>query len=423
MFAFCLEKQIELLLSQSITSFINYFHHVTFYVSNALQSSFWYCCNFGFERFAVRKSKNFSEIAVRNGSIILVFKCALLPDDLQIGKELLIHGDFIKDVSFVVDDIDAVLEAASKYNHQVLRSPKLLKDECGSLRLATIQGSAGGIVHTLVQNIDYTGLFLLALSPLKISGYAAHYRQRRFLKHGLRESYEQMKVYKFLKQPKSITRELRQTICLAELDHVVEGHPEDTLEHVVDWYNRILEMSRFWSIDDKQIHTQYSALRAALVGNAHRNVKMTLVEPVTTKDGKGRRGQVQEFIDYHGGPGIQHIAFKVDDITTVVHKMRERGVEFLDIPESYYNQLELRLADSKIEVLENLQKIRKLKILIDFDNNGYLLQIFTKPMQDRPTLFVEVIQRHNYDGFGAGNFKALFAAVELEQKKREGLYS
>lgn len=329
----------------------------------------------------------YSEVAVRNGSIILVFKCALLPHDTEIGEDLFLHGDFIKDVSYVVDDIDSVIQTVKRYDQEIIRKPEVIQDENGSLIMATIMGSAEGIIHTLIQNIDYEGIFLPHFSPIDNFPICSKFGQ----------------------------------IYLKELDHVVEGHPEDTLEDVVQWYDRILQMSRFWSIDDKQIHTQYSALRAALVGNTERNVKMTLVEPVTMNE--RRMGQVQEFLHYHGGPGIQHIAFKVDDITAVVHNMRERGVEFLDIPESYYDQLELRLANSKIKVQEHLQKIRKLKILIDFDDNGYLLQIFTKPMQDRPTLFVEVIQRHNYNGFGAGNFKALFAAVEQEQKKREVLYS
>ncbi|KAI1718747.1 glyoxalase/Bleomycin resistance protein/Dioxygenase superfamily domain-containing protein [Ditylenchus destructor] len=366
---------------------VNSYHHVQFYVSNALQSSFWYCINFGFERFAIKRCKRFSQVAIRNGSIVMVFKCALNPDDAEISKQLSRHGDFVKDVSFRVDDVVSLVESIQQFGNRIIRPVERIEDEFGSVIVATIQGSAGSIVHTLIQNIDYKGLFFPGFRP----------------------------IGNFTICP------TLSTIRLIDMDHVVEGHPENTVDNVIDWYNQTLKMDRFWSIDDRLVHTKYSALKAILVGNAKRNVKMTLVEPVTVVG--GRRGQVQEFVDHHGGSGIQHIAFTTDDIIDVIGKMRERGVEFLDIPDSYYDLLEMRLSNSKIIVKEELKNIRKLKILLDFDDNGYLLQIFTKPMQDRPTLFIEIIRRHNYDGFGAGNFAALFAAVELEQKNRDRMCS
>lgn len=204
-------------------------------------------------------------------------------------------------------------------------------------------------------------------------------------------------------------------ISFNSIDHVVEAHKEHTLSDVTTWYNKILALQRFWSIDDQSVHTEFSALSALLVGNSDKRVKITLVEPVR----KSTKGQVEEFLDYNGSQGIQHIAFSTDDICTVVDLVKKRSVEFLDIPDSYYDRLEQRLRSSPINISEDLQRIRELNILVDFDQKGYLLQIFTKPVQDRPTLFLEIIQRHNYDGFGAGNFKALFEAVEMEQKKRE----
>ena len=157
-------------------------------------------------------------------------------------------------------------------------------------------------------------------------------------------------------------------------------------------------------------------MKAQIVSNATNDVQVTLVEPVP-QNTKGR-GQIREYLDFHGGPGIQHIAFKVNSIVSIVSEMRDRGVQFLDIPDSYYEQLAKRLEGTSLHVEESLEDIRRQQLLIDFDENGYLLQTFSKPMQDRPTLFVEIIQRHNFNGFGAGNFKALFEAVELEQKKR-----
>ncbi|KAE9551898.1 hypothetical protein FO519_004889 [Halicephalobus sp. NKZ332] len=354
---------------------IRSFHHVEFWVTNALQASFWYCCNFGFEKFAERRSKNWktNEIAVRNGKVILVFKCPLSPVIEEINQEIAIHGDFVKDVAYT---------GIENQGGCILERVNIFEDEFGSVKIAKIGGPTGSIIHSLIQNLDYDGIFLPGFVPVENFG---------------------------------ISKNL-DPIFIESLDHVVENYSEDTTASVADWYNKILNFHRFWSIDDNQVHTSYSALKAQIVSNSSNEVQVTLVEPVSGISNK--RGQVQEFLDFHGGPGIQHIAFKVSNITSVVDEMRKRGVIFLDIPDSYYDMLEKRLKSSNFEIEEKLKDVRKLKLLVDFDENGYLLQIFTKPMQDRPSLFVEVIQRHNFNGFGAGNFKALFEAVEEEQKKR-----
>lgn len=356
-------------------------HHVQFYVSNALQASFWYCFNFGFKRFASRRSKSYSEVAIKNGEIILTFKCSLRPDDVEIGPLCSIRGDFAKDVAFSVDDVNSIVAKVKEFGHTILEMPTEIGDENGMLKIARIAGSAGSITHFLIQNIDYKGIFMPGFHPIND------------FNSGLNLS----------------------PISFNSIDHVVEAHKEHTLSDVTTWYNKILALQRFWSIDDQSVHTEFSALSALLVGNSDKRVKITLVEPVR----KSTKGQVEEFLDYNGSQGIQHIAFSTDDICTVVDLVKKRSVEFLDIPDSYYDRLEQRLRSSPINISEDLQRIRELNILVDFDQKGYLLQIFTKPVQDRPTLFLEIIQRHNYDGFGAGNFKALFEAVEMEQKKRE----
>ncbi|KAB7500842.1 putative 4-hydroxyphenylpyruvate dioxygenase-like protein [Armadillidium nasatum] len=186
---------------------------------------------------------------------------------------------------------------------------------------------------------------------------------------------------------------------------------------VVKWYEKNLMFHRFWSVDDSQIHTEYSSLRSIVVTNFEETIKMPINEPASGK----RKSQIQEYVDYYGGAGVQHIALNSNDIISSIKKLRERGMEFLTVPDTYYEQLREKLKKSPVKIQEDLSVLQQLKILVDYDDNGYLLQIFTKNMQDRPTLFLEVIQRHNHNGFGAGNFKALFEAIEVDQDRRGNL--
>uniref|UniRef100_A0AC35FNP9 4-hydroxyphenylpyruvate dioxygenase n=1 Tax=Panagrolaimus sp. PS1159 TaxID=55785 RepID=A0AC35FNP9_9BILA len=348
------------------------------------KASFWYCVNFGFERFAERRSKNWktNEIAIKNGKVILVFKCPMLPNVEELSEDLIIHGDFIKDVSYSVDNIELIINRIAEAGGKILSPIEKISDENGSVKIAKIASLHGTLIHSIIQNLDYKGIFLPGFCRI--------------------ENF-------------TLAQKLG-PINILSLDHVVENYDENITESVADWYSKILNLTRFWSIDDNQVYTNFSALKAQIVSNSSNNVQVTLVEPVP-QNTKGR-GQIREYLDFHGGPGIQHIAFKVDSIISIVAEMRNRGVQFLDIPDSYYIQLAKRLDGSPLRVKESLADIQKQQLLIDFDENGYLLQTFSKPMQDRPSLFVEIIQRNNFNGFGAGNFKALFEAVEAEQKKR-----
>ncbi|KAJ1569693.1 hypothetical protein HK096_002286 [Nowakowskiella sp. JEL0078] len=204
---------------------------------------------------------------------------------------------------------------------------------------------------------------------------------------------------------------------LEVVDHCVGNQPDNEMIVACDFYERCLDFRRFWSVDDSQIHTEYSALRSIVMTDFDEKIKMPINEPAVGK----KKSQIQEYVDYHGGPGVQHIALRTNDIVNAVSSLRERGVEFLLIPDAYYENLRFRLASSKTEVKESLDVLQKLNILIDYDESGYLLQIFSKPVEDRPTLFIEVIQRNNHEGFGAGNFKALFESIEIEQEKRGNL--
>uniref|UniRef100_A0AAZ3PEX1 4-hydroxyphenylpyruvate dioxygenase n=1 Tax=Oncorhynchus tshawytscha TaxID=74940 RepID=A0AAZ3PEX1_ONCTS len=201
------------------------------------------------------------------------------------------------------------------------------------------------------------------------------------------------------------------------IDHIVGNQPDDAMVPVSDWYQNCLLFHRFWSIDDKQIHTQYSALRSIVVTNYEETIKMPINEPAPGV----KKSQIQEYCDYNGGPGVQHIALNTSDIIQAIVNLRARGMDFLAAPDAYYESLRENLKTSKIKVKEDLKRLQELKILVDFDDKGYLLQIFTKPVQDRPTLFLEVIQRHNHFGFGAGNFKSLFEAIEKDQDARGNL--
>lgn len=206
--------------------------------------------------------------------------------------------------------------------------------------------------------------------------------------------------------------------CSLEIiDHIVGNQPDQEMVSASEWYLKNLQFHRFWSVDDTQVHTEYSSLRSIVVANYEESIKMPINEPAPGK----KKSQIQEYVDYNGGAGVQHIALNTQDIITAICHLRERGMEFLSVPSTYYKQLREKLKTAKIKVKENIDVLEELKILVDYDEKGYLLQIFTKPVQDRPTLFLEVIQRHNHQGFGAGNFNSLFKAFEEEQNLRGNL--
>ncbi|KAK0405596.1 hypothetical protein QR680_018076 [Steinernema hermaphroditum] len=369
---------------------LNCFHHVEFVVSNAVQASYWYCANFGFHKFAERKSDEELSIAVKNGPVVFLFTS---PRGAKVDPEyehhLRVHGDAVYDVAFLVDDIATTVSELKKNGGDVVEDIIKIRDGDGFVLTAKVGTTRGSLLHTLIQKKDYHGLFL--------PGYQG-------FSHDV-----SVKVCDNLP-----------SIVYEALDHVVENYPNGALEDVGEWYRKNLNLQRFWSVDDKTCHTEYSAMNSWLMVNESHDVQVTICEPVPNS--KRARNQIQEFVDYNGGPGIQHIALRVDDIVAAIESMKKRSVQFLSVPDSYYDELEQRLSKSKVKVAEDLQKLRELKILIDFDDNGYLLQIFTQPVQDRPTLFIEIIQRRNFNGFGAGNFKSLFEAVEREQAKRGTLF-
>ncbi|KAF8791782.1 4-hydroxyphenylpyruvate dioxygenase-like [Argiope bruennichi] len=364
-----------------------HFDHITFWVGNAKQAASYYCTKMGFEPLAYRGletgSREVAAHVVKQNRIIFVFMSPYNPGNKEMGNHLVTHGDGVKDIAFAVEDLDAIVERAKLRGGKIVRDIWEEKDEGGTARFAVVQ-TFGDTTHTFIERANYHGLFLPGYKP---------------------------------PIQKDISLKSLPPAGLDFIDHCVGNQPDDHMVPVSDWYEKSLMFHRFWSVDDKQIHTEYSALRSIVVTNYEETIKMPINEPAPGK----KKSQIQEYVDYYGGPGIQHIALNTKDIIKAITNLRARGMEFLTIPDTYYTTLKEKLKSSKVKITEDMNQLQKLSILVDYDDNGYLLQIFTKPMQDRPTLFLEVIQRHNHQGFGAGNFKALFEAIEADQAERGNL--
>lgn len=364
------------------------FDHIHFWVGNAYQAASFYVSRFGFEPLVFRGletgSRSVMTQVVRQGNITFAFSSALEPGNHEMYNHLMRHGDSVKDVAFTVDDCHAVFNRAVDSGAVVISPPEILQDEHGCCVVATIAAPYADVWHTFVERSNYEGRFLPGYRALD------------------------------MKDPLA---DLFDTPRLDFVDHCVCNQPDGQMEPVVDWYVDTLGFHRFWSVDDSQIHTQYSSLRSVVVADRHERVKMPINEPAEGL----RRSQIQEFVDYNAGAGIQHIALNTPDIISSISRLRSRGVTFVSVPDTYYEELSKRLKSAGTHLKEDLSILRELRILVDFDSDGYLLQIFTKPVQDRPTLFLEVIQRRTHDGFGVGNFKSLFEAIEREQARRGNL--
>uniref|UniRef100_A0AAY4D947 4-hydroxyphenylpyruvate dioxygenase n=1 Tax=Denticeps clupeoides TaxID=299321 RepID=A0AAY4D947_9TELE len=342
------------------------FDHITFWVGNAKQAASFYCTKLGFEPLAYRGletgSRDTVSHVVRQDKIIFVFCSALNPGNEEMGEHLVKHGDGAKDIAFTVENCDLLVEKARERGAVIVKEPYVLEDGRGRVKMSWWLDASR--CHMTSQ---------CHMMPLHLHR-----------PHG----------------------------GLNFIDHIVGNQPDDEMV-----YQRNLLFHRFWSVDDKQLQTEYSALRSIVVANYEETVKMPINEPAMGK----RKSQIQEYVEYYGGAGVQHIAMNTSDIITSIRNLKERGMEFMSVPDTYYQQLRDNLKVSKVKVTEDLDVLEELKILVDYDDNGYLLQIFTKPVQDRPTVFLEVIQRHNHQGFGAGNFKSLFEAIEADQNARGNL--
>jgi len=363
------------------------FDHLRFYVSNAKQAASYFTTRYAFRRLAYRGletgDRKYCSHVVRNGDITLAFTSPLEPGEIDINAHIRAHGDAIHDIAFAVDDAEGVFNKAVARGAIIVKEPEVLTDEFGTVVLASVK-TFGDTIHTFVQRAGYTGAFLPGYSRVLVD---------------------------------DPINAVLPTFELKVIDHVVGNQPIGEMQPVADWYEKMLDFHRFFSADDSIIHSDYSALHNVVMSDWDEVIKMTINEPA----GGRKKSQIQEFVDYFGGPGSQHMALITDDIIGAVTTFRQRGVRFLSVPPSYYRNLAGRLEHCPVEIHEDINKLKELEILVDFDDKGYLLQIFTEPVQDRPTLFIELLQRNNCDGFGVGNFKSLFEALEIEQAKRGNL--
>ncbi|MCT4628943.1 4-hydroxyphenylpyruvate dioxygenase [Winogradskyella sp.] len=354
--------------------------YVEFYVGNAKQAAHFYKTAFGFQSYAYKGletgSKETVSYVVKQDKIKLVLTTPLNSKH-PINDHIVKHGDGVKVVALWVDDARKSYEETIKRGAKSYMEPVVEKDEHGEVVRAGIY-TYGETVHMFVERKNYNGVFM----P-KFEKWESDYNP--------------------------------EPVGLKYVDHMVGNVGWGEMNTWVKWYEDVMGFVNFLSFDDKQIHTEYSALMSKVMSNGNGRIKFPINEPAEGK----KRSQIEEYLDFYEGPGVQHIAVATDDIIKTVTAMRARGVEFLSIPpEEYYRAVPGRLEEFSHELREDIEMLKSLGIMIDADEEGYLLQIFTKPVEDRPTLFFEIIQRMGARGFGAGNFKALFESIEREQAKR-----
>lgn len=354
------------------------FNKITFYVSNSKQIATYFITQFGFELVDYQGLETgkrcTSTYTLKLNNILFNLKSCIIPyHNCSISNHVNVHGDSVRDISFSVKNCKDIYDKAISKGAQSISKPY---EENGCI-IATIKTLSKDITHTFIQG----------------------------------ELIQHKDDYKYTNDINNFLP----PVNLQSIDHIVTN--TEDIEPVVQWYERILNFHRFWSVDETQIHTEYSALRSIVVTNKDESIKMPINEPAPGI----KTSQITEFLNYHGGNGIQHIALSTNDIIKDIIALKQRGVEFLNIPSIYYENLKTRLQMSNKNIHEDIDILQSLCILVDFDENGYLLQIFTKPITSRPTLFIEIIQRYNFNGFGAGNFKALFESIEHEQSRRNNL--
>jgi 4-hydroxyphenylpyruvate dioxygenase len=353
--------------------------YVEFWVGNARQAAYFYRAAFGMELVAYRGPetgvRDRASYLVQQDKIRFIFTSTLRPDD-EVSAHVLKHGDGVRDVALWVDDAESAWRETVKRGARSVEEPRVLEDENGRVRIASI-AAYGDTIHTFVERREYGGPFL--------PGFRA--------------------------QP--VRDSIVRPTGLKHIDHMVGNVGWGEMDKWVGFYRDVMGFSLYQHFDDKDISTEYSALMSKVMANGNGRVKFPINEPAEGR----RKSQIEEYLDFYGGPGVQHIAMATGDIIHTVSTLRAQGVDFLQVPQSYYAELQNRVG----RIDEPVDELARLGILVDRDEEGYMLQIFTRPVEDRPTLFYEIIQRKGSRSFGKGNFKALFEAIEREQAIRGNL--
>ncbi|MFA6233570.1 MAG: 4-hydroxyphenylpyruvate dioxygenase [Bacteroidota bacterium] len=352
-------------------------NHVEIYCGNAKQSAYYYRQAFGFSlvgylgpETGVRDRVSY---ALQQGKVRFILTTPLSDDGII--PFLSKHGDSVRDVALETTDAEFCFRTTVESGARPVRQPEIIGDEYGKVKIASI-ATYGDTIHTFVEYLDYSGPCLPGFQAMPEDTFA-------------------------------------RSVGLKHIDHIVGNVGWEQMEQWVQFYIDVFGFSRFVTFDDGDISTEYSALRSTVVANSSKWIKFPINEPAEGL----KKSQIEEYIDFNNGAGVQHVAIETDNIIATISKMREQGVEFLDIPDSYYDDLIDRVGP----IEEDIAPLRKLNILVDRDDKGYMLQIFTKPVEDRPTLFIEIIQRKGAESFGKGNFKALFVSIEREQERRGNL--
>jgi 4-hydroxyphenylpyruvate dioxygenase len=352
--------------------------HVELYVGNALQSAFFWIQALGFKEVAYAGLetgvRDRASHVLQQGRIRIVLTGSLAPDH-EIGRHVARHGDGVKVIALSVPSVEHAYREATARGAEGVHEPAEATDEHGTVRTATI-ATYGETLHTFVERGEYKGPFLPGYVAREVAPAAGD-------------------------------------AGLLAIDHIVGNVELGAMDRWVKYYEDVFAMREMIHFSDDDISTEYSALMSKVVTNGNGRVKFPLNEPAEGK----RKSQIDEYLEFYGGPGAQHIAVASRDIVKTVETLQARGIEFLRTPETYYDDVPERIG----EIAEDIEDLRRLGILVDRDDEGYLLQIFTKPTGDRPTIFLEVIERHGARGFGDGNFKALFEAIEREQDLRGNL--
>ncbi len=349
--------------------------HVEIYVGNAKQSAYYFKTAFGFQEVAYAGLEtgvtDRTSYVLQQDKIRLVITSSMVKDS-DINRHLNDHGDGVKFVALWVPDAAKAFEETTKRGAKPFQEPKVIEDANGKVVTSGIY-TYGETVHMFVERHEYDGPFL--------PGYVA--RSPKY-------------------QPGPVG--------LKYIDHMVGNVDWGQMNTWVKFYAEVMGFSQIISFDDKDISTDYTALMSKVMSNGNGRIKFPINEPAEGK----KRSQIEEYINFYNGAGVQHLALATDNIIHTIHELRERGVEFLDVPDTYYDDLKDRVG----AIDEDMEVLKKYKILVDRDDEGYLLQLFTKPLMDRPTVFIEIIQRKGATSFGKGNFKALFEAIEREQENR-----